>query len=121
MAFPVTRSSRNSRPSLLITATAGIVVPPRLTSTSAGARQCTVPDVVVHALEMPQVLARIRVGRDETAAEQIVPFAVAAVLIDRRRAKRHVDDAARGVHGDEAPHIRARPLFPAVTGPGVVV
>ena len=53
-----------------------------------------VPDVVVHDLEVPEVLAGVRVGRDEAGAEEIVAGAIAAVLIDRRRAERHVDDAA---------------------------
>ena len=58
------------------------------------AGQIGVPDVVMHDLEVPQVLAGVRVGRDEAGAEQVVARAVAAVLVDRRRAERHVDDAA---------------------------
>ena len=85
------------------------------------AGQVGVPDVVMHHLEVPQVLAGIRVGRDEAGAEEIVAGAIAAVLIDRRRAERHIDDAALGIDGDEAPDVDARTVLPAVAGPGVVV
>ena len=80
-----------------------------------------VPDVVMDHLEVPQVLAGVRVGRHEAGAEEIVAGAIAAVLIDRRRAERHVDDAALRVHRDEAPDVDAGAILPAVAGPGVVV
>ena len=57
-------------------------------------REIGVPDVVMHDLEVPQILSGVGIGRDEAGAEQVVALAVAAVLVDRRRAERHVDDAA---------------------------
>src|SRR4029453_7369604 len=84
-------------------------------------RQIGVPDVVVNDLEVPQVLSGIRIGCDEARAEEIVAFTIAAVLIHRRRAKWHVDDAALDVDGDEAPDVHPRPLLPALALPGVVV
>ncbi len=46
---------------------------------------------------MPEVLAGVRVGRDDARAEEIVAVPVSAVLIDGGRAERHVDDAALGI------------------------
>ena len=83
-------------------------------------REVGIPDVVVHDLEVPQVLAGVRVGRDDARAEEIVAGAIAAVLIDRGRAERHVDDAALDVDGDEAPDVDARAILPAVARPRVV-
>ena len=80
-----------------------------------------VPDVVMHELEVPEILAGVGVGRDEARAEQVVALAIAAELIDRRRAERHVDDAALRVDGDEAPDVDAGAVLPAVARPGVVV
>src|SRR4029453_3153913 len=51
----------------------------------------------------------------------IVAFPIAAVLIDRWRAERHVHDAALSVHGDQAPDVDARAVLPAVARPRVVV
>ena len=85
------------------------------------ARQIGVPEVVVDQLEVPQVLPRIGVRRHQAVAEKVVAGAVAAVLVHRGRAERHVDDAALGVHGEETPHIDARTVLPTVSGPGVVV
>src|SRR5262249_54531909 len=72
-------------------------------------------------LEMPQVLSGARVGRDDAGPEQVVASTVAAILIDRWRAERHVDDATLGIYGDEAPHVDAGPVLPAVGGPRIVV
>src|SRR6202012_2438433 len=72
-------------------------------------------------LKMPQVLACVGIHCDDAVGEQIVPRTVAAVLIDRRSAERHVDDAARGVYSQKAPDVDSRAILPALAGPGVVV
>ena len=79
----------------MIAATAGMVLPPCLTSISAGrAGHIGVPDIVVDHLEVPQVLSGIRIRRNQAGAEKIVAGAVASILVHRRRAERHIDDAA---------------------------
>ena len=83
-------------------------------------RDVGVPDVVVHDLEVPQVLAGVRVGRDDAGAEEIVAGPIAAVAIADGRAERHVDDAARGVDRHQAPDVDARAVLPAVARPRVV-
>src|SRR5690606_35890503 len=85
-----------------------------------GRSQVGVPDVVPDDLEVPEVLARVGIGRHEAAAEQVVALAVAAILIDRRRAERQVDDAALVIDGHQAPDVDAGPVAPAVAGPRVV-
>src|SRR5574339_623269 len=75
----------------------------------------------MHNLKVPEILASIRIGRDDAGAKKIVSLPIAAVLIDRRRTERHVDDAPLGVDGDESPNIDARSILPAVPCPRVVV
>ena len=79
-----------------------------------------VPDVVMRQLEVPEVGAGVRSGGDQAGPEQVVAGPIAPVLIDRRRPERHVDDAPRRVHREEAPHVDARAVLPAVAAPGVV-
>ena len=64
---------------MLATATAGIVLPPRFTSTSIGAAAISASQMSWWvSLEVPQVVAGLGVGRDEAGPEQVVAGAVAA-------------------------------------------
>src|SRR5439155_24268388 len=53
----------------------------------------------------------------DRVAVQIRAFAIAAVVVRRRRAERRVDDAALGVDGEEGPDVGARAILPAVAFP----
>ena len=81
--------------------------------------QVVVPDVVVNDLEVPQVAAGASVGGDERAAEEIVAVAIAAVAVEGGSGERHVEDAALGVDGHEAPDVDAGAPLGAVALPGV--
>ena len=81
--------------------------------------QVVVPDVVVNDLEVPQVAAGARVGGDDRAAEEIVAVAIAAVAVEGGSGKRHVEDAALGVDGHEAPDVDAGAPRGAVALPSV--
>ena len=84
-------------------------------------RQIIIPDVVMHHLEMPLVLAGLGVDSDQRVAEQIVAVTVAAIVGRRRRAERHVDDAALLVDSRlHAPHVGAGAILPTVVLPGLV-
>src|SRR4026208_1397478 len=58
---------------------------------------------------------------NEASAEEVVPFAIATILIDRRRTKGHVDNAALDVDRNEPPDVDARSILPAFARPRVVV
>ena len=102
-------------------ATAGIVLPSFLTSNSAGGAERSASQMSWWVIwKCQRYFAGVGVGRHEARAEQVVAGAIAAVLIDRRRAERHVDDAAPGVDGEEAPDVDAAAVLPGLAGPGVV-
>ena len=106
---------------MLITATAGIVLPSCFTSTSAGAAACRRPrcrdappgsatDICRYSHRPPRCSCRTdcrRGGRRRTGPP--------------RRAERHVDDTALDVDREEAPDVDARTVLPAVAAPGVDV
>ncbi len=79
-----------------------------------------VPDVVMHELEVPEILAGVRVDRDHRGREQIVAGAVGADAVVVRGAERHVEDAALDIERGVTPDIDAGPVLRAVPAPGVV-
>ena len=106
---------------MLITATAGIVLPPCLTSKSAGAAERSASQISwCTTWKCHRYLPVFASAATMLVAEEIVAGAIAAVLIDRGCAERHVDDAALDVDGDEAPDVDAGAILPAVARPRVV-
>ncbi len=87
-ALPVTRSSRNSIAVLFITAMAGMVLPFFFTLDERGGRQIEVPDIVMHGLEVPEILAGGCLDGDDGVAEQVGALAIAAPAIEGGRAHR---------------------------------
>src|SRR6185312_238076 len=85
------------------------------------ARKIGIPDIVMNHLKVPQIFSGISVGGNEAGTEEIVARAVAAILIDRRRAKGHVYDAALLIDSEKAPNVNARAILPTVAGPGVMI
>src|ERR1051325_8872442 len=72
-------------------------------------------------LEMPAVLSRFDLERDDGVAKQVGAFAIAAVGAGDRRRERHVEQPARLVEREiERPGVDAEALLPAVAGPRVV-
>src|SRR5690606_25368982 len=69
---------------------------------------------------MPEALARARVERDETIAEQVRADAIRAVVVVGRRAERDVDDAALRVDRHLAPRVDAAGIPIRVLRPRVV-
>ena len=81
-------------------------------------RHVRVPDVVMHSLEVPEVLSGLRLDRDDRVAVGVVPGPIAAVVVRRGAADREVDDAPLDVDRCvERPHVGAGAILPA----GVVV
>ncbi len=62
---------------LVIAATPGMVRPLLLTSIRVSRRQIHVPDVVMHGLEVPEILAGLGVQRHDRVAVEIVARTVA--------------------------------------------
>ena len=86
-----------------------------------GIRRVVVPDVVMHLLEVPAVLAGLRVDRDDRDAEEVVAGAHGAVEIGARVARREVDEPELGIDGRRLPDGRAAVLPRVVVlRPGVV-
>ncbi len=85
------------------------------------ARRVVVPDVVVHLLEVPAVLAGLRVERHDRRGEEVVALAPRAVQVGGGVAGREVDQPELRVDGRRLPHRRA-PVRPRVVvlRPGVV-
>src|SRR5688572_19006291 len=76
---------------------------------------------MVDGLEVPEVLAGLRIDRNDRVRKRVVTRSIAAVVVRRRSGDRQIDDAALHIHRrEEAPHVRARSILPAVT-PRVVV
>ena len=108
IGLPVTRLSVNSRPALLTTMSAGTVVPVADQVDDKRRRLgVVVPDVVMHELEMPEILAGVRIDRDHRRGEQIVAGAVGADAVVVRGAERHVENAALGIERRVTPDIDA--------------
>ena len=74
----------------------------------------------MHRLKMPEPLARAGVEREERVREQVCANAVATIEVRGRGTRRHVDDAARRVHGHAGPRVRAADRLPRTRGPSVV-
>ena len=80
-----------------------------------------IPQIMADRLEVPAVLAGLRVDRHHGVAVQVGALAVAAIGAGDGRGKREVHEAARLVHGEvERPGVGAQPITPAVALPGVV-
>ena len=96
----------------------GLAVPLHVDEHRSG-RQIEIPEIVVDQLLVPQELAGPGVERDDRVAVEVLPLAIATVIVGRRRAERRVDDAAFGVDREEGPHVRAGSVLPAVAFPGL--
>ncbi len=88
IGLPVTRSSRNSRLALLITAMPGMTRPILLDVHQSGQRQVIVPQVMAQRLEVPEILAGGGVHRDQGIGEERRALPVIAGLVEGRRAER---------------------------------
>ena len=85
-----------------------------------GRREIAIPDIVMHALEMPQPLARFGVERDQAVGEEIVTDTIRTVKIESGGACRYVNDAALGIDSHTGPIVRGPSIFPGVLGPRLV-
>ena len=84
-------------------------------------RHVRVPEIVVHGLEVPLVLARLGIHRDHRVRVQVAAGAIAAPVVGGRPGDRHVEDAALFVHRHvPAPDVHARAALPAVVRPRLV-
>ena len=80
-----------------------------------------VPQVVADGLEVPAVLAAVRIDSHHGVAVQVGALAVAAVGAGNGRRQRQVQQAAVRVRGEvERPGVGAQPALPAFARPGVV-
>src|SRR5262249_45648279 len=80
-----------------------------------------VPQIVVNGLEMPLVGAGLNIDCYNRAAEEVRALAVAAVVAERRRRKRQIDDAALFIEREiKRPGVYAGSPFPAVAFPCVM-
>ena len=84
------------------------------------AREVVVPDAVVHALEMPEPLARLHVERDQALSEQVRPGTMAAVPVVGRRRQRQVDMAELLVAAHRRPDVDVSGVRPGVLLPRLV-
>src|SRR5215470_6084911 len=74
----------------------------------------------MHELEMPEILAGVRVDRDHGRGEEVVAGAVGADAVVVRGAERHVKNAALNIERRVTPDIDAGAVLRAVPTPGVV-
>ena len=79
-----------------------------------------VPDVMMHELKVPEILASVRIDRDDRGREQIVAGAVDADAVVVRGAERHIKDAALRIERRITPDIDAGSVCGAVPAPGVI-
>ena len=103
---------------LVRTATAGIVRPPRLTSTRVGAAGRSKS----HRSWWTSCWCHFRrpvrrVQRHDRVSVEVRPLAIAAVVVRRRRSEGRVDEPALDVDREERPHVRARAVLPALAFP----
>ncbi len=82
-------------------------------------RYVVIPDVVMNELPVPLQRPGLRVERDDGVGVEVRTFAVAAVIVGRWRTDRREHESSLGIDGEERPDIGARPVFPAVTFPGL--
>ena len=68
-------------------------------------RRVVIPDVVMHHLEVPLPLARLRIQCDQRVAEQVVAGAMAAVFVHQRHADGDVDHSEVRIGGIRGPRI----------------
>ncbi len=62
-----------------------------------------VPQVVVHGAEVPAHETRVGVERDDRARVEVEAVALSAVVVGRRVARGHVDEAERGIGRERSP------------------
>src|ERR1017187_2790602 len=74
----------------------------------------------MHELEVPEILAGVRVDRDHRGREEVVSGAVGADAVVVRGAEGHVEDAALAIERGVTPDIDAGPVLRAGPAPGVV-
>src|SRR5215471_14707425 len=79
-----------------------------------------IPDVVMHELEMPEILAGGRIDRDYRGGEQIVTGAIGADAVVVRGAERHVENATLDIERYVTPDIDAGAVLRTVPAPAVV-
>ena len=82
-------------------------------------REVVVPEAVADSLEVPELLARFDVDRDEALGVEVVARAVATVEVVRRGADRQVDDAVLVVAGEHGPDVRVAGVAPGLVLPGL--
>src|SRR5690242_18655027 len=75
----------------------------------------------MNSLERPLELARSRVHRHNAIREEIVAFAMAAVIVRSGAPHGHVNDSTSFINGGGVrPHIVSSPVLPTITFPLVV-
>ena len=79
-----------------------------------------IPDVVVHALEMPDALACVRVEGKQRVGVEVVADAVAAVEVHDCRSGRRIEDAALRIENHAGPIICGAGGFVGVLRPRLV-
>src|ERR1035438_2243539 len=79
-----------------------------------------VPDVVMHALEVPDALAGGGIEREQGVGVEVVAGAVATVVVEDRGAGRRVDDAVLGIESHAGPVVGRAGSLPGVWRPGFV-
>ena len=83
-------------------------------------RKVIIPLVAVVDLEVPPPLARLDVQREEAAAEQVVPRAMARVRLDRRSVRHEVHEPQLRVRGRGSPRRQVPRPLPSVILPRLV-
>src|SRR5688572_3327793 len=78
-----------------------------------------IPEVVMNALKMPEVLSRVDVQGDNRIRVEIGARTIATPIVPRRRSESGVDDLALFVHSEvPTPVVDALPSLPPVIEPG---
>ncbi len=83
-------------------------------------RKVHVPEVVPHALEMPDTLSRTRVEREDRVRKKIVAEPIGAIEIEGRGARASEDHAELVIHGQSGPDVGATRNLPRIGRPGRV-
>ena len=118
---PVSRSRTYVHPFLAICATTSIRAPvPRNRHERRRRREVAIPDVVLHALEVPHAFTGCRAEAEDGVREQVVAVPVAAVEIVGGGSRRGEDETALLVEGDAGPGVGAAGVFPGVLRPRLV-
>src|SRR5688572_10067749 len=82
--------------------------------------EITVPEIVMHGLEMPDALPGFRIERKQRVREQIRADAAAAIEVGRGRACWDVNNATVHIQAHSRPRVRTAGGLPRLDGPGVV-